>query len=372
MVDQVEPSLTRVLNEYGEDIIKDHRRLEALLRDYCPRFPREVFVVAQFARFTEDLRTALANDLEKAAQNVTRLTGIEVSITRNAGFIWKKTLKLVSSQDLLISLTCPSCSNPGKLPTSSGPSKYICPRCHSIIGIEGGASRLLFKKQKSALNTILDWTLVLDDGNDWDLFQYGQYISHILNDVRLNEEERASRLQMPVLLAGLEEYSCQFLKQYCKFPKVKLHRFAEAMAAAFGDYIEIENGQIDKSLDSSLVKTALPRETSEVVAGLINLNQFCDEPKGIVFTDKGLHFCNCLSNSSGAKFVDWEEVTKCNFASRTAGLIDFGYRDAVLDLRGSGIATSRFILFLQVLQKGLSVAISQETPQIPHETSLKP
>src|SRR5262245_54027666 len=138
--------LRYIVQRYGKDLIHDARRCEALLRDLCGSYKKEIFAL------TSAVREGIPHELCSTARGVPlpsilrrhskRLhddVGISEELCEWSVEAWAYALGIVSQSDLRPETRCPSCDVRMQIPAKLRGRIARCPRCSAplVVSLDG-------------------------------------------------------------------------------------------------------------------------------------------------------------------------------------------------------------------------------------------
>jgi len=152
-------SLRKLVMRYGQDLGRDSRRCEALLRDVCSSYKKEIFALSSA------VREGIPAELLSVASGVplkTLLPRFAKRLQENVGFpaelcqwtveSWAYALGLIARKDLLDTSTrCPSCDTAIQVPNKLYGRGATCRKCAAKLQIsnEGLPTLVLERANKS-------------------------------------------------------------------------------------------------------------------------------------------------------------------------------------------------------------------------------
>lgn len=156
--------LFQLIQRYGKELGEDPRRCEALLRDVCGTYRKEIFALVSAVRegipaeLLEAVKTvphpaAIARYSQKLHENF----GISSELCQWTVETWAYALGIVTKRDLLPATRCPSCDVSMKIPTKLHGKEAKCPKCAVPLLIRAdGTPALLSAKQSSEQSIVAD------------------------------------------------------------------------------------------------------------------------------------------------------------------------------------------------------------------------
>jgi predicted Zn finger-like uncharacterized protein len=144
MPDIPRETLIQIISRFGPQICEDPKRCEALLRDLCGGFKKEISVLISsvICGVTAELRNASGSIpkkvlVERCATRLHDNTGIALDLARWGVESWAIALGLNAPGKIEFLFRCPSCNTIRYNKTSIAGKRVKCPNCNSIVCVSG-------------------------------------------------------------------------------------------------------------------------------------------------------------------------------------------------------------------------------------------
>ncbi len=138
--------LGQLLARYGEGLVDEPKRVDALLRDLCPKLQRENFalVTAAQAGVPGELKSGVKHEsvqvlTARLAKRLSQSYGLSTAVAIWAVESWALALKLASTDEVRIVAKCPACEAPVHAAKHLLGKRVKCPKCQAEMTVGVGS-----------------------------------------------------------------------------------------------------------------------------------------------------------------------------------------------------------------------------------------
>ena len=149
MNDTPRRTLCTLIEEHGKSLCDDPRRCEALLRDLCPEFRREIFLLVSALHERVPQRLLGSHSgmpieamIKRSSKRLCERLGLTDDLALWAVETWALALGLVTPEAVeVIHFVCPKCGLSGNIGQKHAGRKVTCRDCHSLVRVSKDGKR---------------------------------------------------------------------------------------------------------------------------------------------------------------------------------------------------------------------------------------